>query len=129
MGPATENERNIAIKENLLYSKYYQSIDSHTAYESLKMEEEKEEANQSNDASKGMTDEEYRKHKALLKEEEKAEKAKKKAAKSLGTTVATTVGREVGKQFGKGFGSFGKTFGGNVGASMARGLFSTLFKL
>lgn len=139
MGPATEDERNTAVKESLLYSKYCNFFDSYTAYESLKMAEEevKTQVSQSNNFSRpvsskipeGMTEEEYKKYKAFLKEQEKAEKAKKKAVKSVGTTVAGTVGREVGKQVGKGFGSFGKTFGGNFGASVARGLFSTLFKL
>ena len=143
MGPATDSERDMAIKSSLLYSKYSQAVDSDTAYEFIQRLGLEEAANEdmvreeaANAAPlgeagipEGMSKEEYKEYKAFLKEKEKNDRIRKRAAKSVGTTVVGTVGREVGKQMGKGLGRFGKTLGGNVGASVARGLFSTLFKV
>ena len=80
-------------------------------------------------ASNPMTREE----KELLKQQQKQaaadDRRKKQAVKSVGNSIVGTLGREAGKSAMSGMGSLGKRVGGNAGASMARGLFSTLFKL
>ena len=79
--------------------------------------------------SNSMTKEE----KELLKQQQKQaaadDRRKKQAVKSVGNSIVGTLGREAGKSAMSGMGSLGKRVGGNAGASMARGLFSTLFKL
>lgn len=132
-GSVSDSQRDMKIKESLLYSKYYNAVDNDSAYEFLKR--------------KGIEDEKIALENAKIAEEEKlaakeaekkakedAKKAKQEAAarnrtiKTIGNSVVGTVGREMGKSVGKKFGSFGKTLGGNVGASLGRGLLSTLFK-
>lgn len=132
-GSISDSLRDMKMKESMLYSKYYNSIDNESAYEFLQR--------------KGIEDAKIREEEAKRQEEEKiaakwaetkakedAKKAKQqenirsRAIKSVGSSVAGTVGREMGKSFGKKFGSFGKTLGGNVGASLGRGILSTLFK-
>ena len=70
---------------------------------------------------------------AAQKAEEKAkaadERRRKQAVKSVGNSIVGTVGREAGKAAMSGMGSIGRKVGANAGASIARGLFSTLFKL
>ncbi len=115
LGSIDEAERSARIRESLLFSKYEKSFDPDSAYEFLMRmgleqqakEEEKKEA---------------------AKKTQAGNKAARRAVKSVGNTVAGTIGREVGKTAMSGMGSFGKRLGGNAGASIARGLFSTLFK-
>ena len=81
---------------------------------------------------------------AAQKAEEKAALAAQKAAekkaaadarrnkqvvKSVGNSIVGTLGREAGRSALSGMGGLGKKVGANAGASLARGLFSTLFKL
>ena len=54
---------------------------------------------------------------------------KKQVVKSVGNSIVGTVGREVGRSAMSGMGGLGRRVGANAGASIARGLFSTLFKL
>ena len=81
---------------------------------------------------------------AAQKAAEKAELAAQKAAekqaaadarrqkqvvKSVGNSIVGTIGREAGRSALSGMGGLGRKVGANAGASIARGLFSTLFKL
>ena len=81
---------------------------------------------------------------AAQKAEEKAALAAQKAAekqaaadarrnkqvvKSVGNSIVGTLGREAGRSALSGMGGIGRKVGANAGASIARGLFSTLFKL
>ena len=81
---------------------------------------------------------------AAQKAAEKAELAAQKAAekqaaadarrqkqvvKSVGNSIVGTIGREAGRSVLSGMGGLGRKVGANAGASIARGLFSTLFKL
>ena len=150
-GAISEEERGMAIRESILYTKYAEAVDPDSAYEFLlRMGMEQEEARQremeekaaakqaeleAREAAKQAEREEReaakqaeREEKEKAREEAKAANAKKRAAKSVGNTVAGTVGREVGKTVGKKFGSFGKTLGGNIGASLGRGIIGTLFR-
>ncbi len=150
-GAISEEERSMAIRESILYTKYAEAVDPDSAYEFLlRMGMEQEEARQremeekaaakqaeleAREAAKQAEREEReaakqaeREEKEKAREEAKAANAKKRAAKSVGNTVAGTVGREVGKTVGKKFGSFGKTLGGNIGASLGRGIIGTLFR-
>ena len=150
-GAISEEERSMAIRESILFTKYAEAVDPDSAYEFLlRMGMEQEEARQremeekaaakqaeleAREAAKQAEREEReaakqaeREEKEKAREEAKAANAKKRAAKSVGNTVAGTVGREVGKTVGKKFGSFGKTLGGNIGASLGRGIIGTLFR-
>ena len=116
LGSIDSTRRDSLIKGSLLYSKYAEAVDPDSAYEFLmRMGLEKQAKEQE--------------EKAVAKKAETNSKATKRAVKSVGNTVAGTIGREVGKNAMSGMGSFGKRLGGNAGASIARGLFSTLFKL
>ncbi len=133
MAAIDEARRDNLIKSSLLYSKYSEAVDPDSAYEFLQrkgMEDAENEAKEKEEAlAKKEADKAAKaKEKNEAKEKDATKKAATKAAKSVGNTVSGTVGREVGKQIGSNFGSFGKTLGGNVGASLARGIFSTIFK-
>ena len=134
MGGIDDGQRNNAIKESLLYSKYANSYDPESAYELLeRMGIEKAEATEQAKAdaaaAKEAAKEQAAMEKAEAREKEKELNRKKRAAKSVGTTVAGTVGREVGKKLGKQIGGkFGQTLGGNTGAQLFRGILNTLIK-
>ena len=133
MGSITDTEREMKIKESLLYGKYAQSEDPDSAYEFLQRKGLEEAAAAAEAAQKAAEEKEAAKQAAAAEKEAAreaaaAEAAKKRAAKAVGNSVAGTVGREVGKSVGGMFGSFGKTLGGNLGASLGRGILSTFFK-
>ena len=140
MSAITDADRDLKVKESLLYSKYYNAVDPDSAYEflqrrGLELQAQAQEAaaqaqaeKEAQLAAKEAEKEAQKAAKEAQKEEEKKKKAKLRAAKTVGNSVVGTVGREVGKNVGKNFGKFGKTLGGNLGASLGRGLFSTLFK-
>ena len=132
-GSIDDNERDMAIKGSLLFSKYAQAVDPDSAYEMLErlgaqMAAEAEKAAAEAAAEKERLREEAMLAKAEEREAAKAEAAKKRAAKSVASTVVGTVGREAGKALGSKFGTFGKTLGGNIGANLGRGILGTLFK-
>lgn len=132
-GTITDLQRDMKIKESLLYSKYYKSVDNDSAYEFLQRRGIEEAEIREEEARKALEEKENaklaeKKAKEDAKKAAQDEKAKNRVIKSVGNSITGTVGREVGKSFGKSFGSFGKTLGGNVGASLGRGIFSTLFK-
>jgi len=132
-GTITDLQRDMKIKESLLYSKYYKSVDNESAYEFLQRKGIKDAELREEELKKQQEEKENAKI-AQLKAKEDAKKAKEagktknRVVKSIGNSITGTLGRQVGKSVGKSFGSFGKTLGGNVGASLGRGLFSTLFK-
>ena len=134
MGGISEGERDAAIKQSMLYSKYATAFDPESAYELLErmgIEQAEAEAAAKEEAAaqKAAEKEAAAAEKAAAREAEKEANRKKRAAKSVGTTVAGTVGREVGKKIGKQFGGkFGQTLGGNTGAQLFRGLLNTLIK-
>ncbi len=117
MGALDDEERKVAITDNLLYIKYSQEVDRESAYEILKKKVVAEA-------------EETEETKVRQKEKEKQARKVKSAAKSVARTATGTIGREIGKQIGDAVGgSFGKRLGGNIGASLGRGILNTLFKL
>ncbi len=137
MGPISDQERDVAIKSSLLYSRYAQAFDPDSAYEFLLRRNaemkaaaktptvSKENEKAAKEAEKAAREAE----KAAQKEADKKAKARQRVVKSVGNSVVGTVGREVGKSLGGSIGgSFGKKLGGNLGASLGRGLLSTLFK-
>lgn len=132
-GSVSDAQRDMKIKESLLYSKYYRAVDSDSAYEFLQRKGI-EDAKLAEEEALRLEQEKIAAKESQLKAKEDAKKAKQeeaarnRAIKSVGNSVVGTVGREMGKSVGKKFGSFGKTLGGNVGASLGRGLLSTLFK-
>ena len=140
MSAIADADRDMKIKESLLYSKYYNAVDPDSAYEflqrrGLELQAEAEEAaaaaeaaKEAEKAAKEEAKQAEKEAKEAEKEAQKAKKARARAAKSVGNSVVGTVGREVGKSLGGKFGKFGKTLGGNLGASLGRGLLSTLFK-
>ena len=132
-GSVSDSVRDMKIKESLLYSKYYKSIDNDSAYEFLQRKGLEDAALREEEAKKKIEEKENAKLEALKAKEDakkakEEERLKNRTIKSVGNSITGTVGRQVGKSLGKNFGSFGKTLGGNVGASLGRGLFSTLFK-
>ena len=132
-GSVTDLQRDMKIKESLLYSKYFKSVDNESAYEFLQRRGIEEAELREVEAKKLIEEKENeklaaKKAKEDAKKAKEEERAKNRVIKSVGNSITGTVGRQVGKSLGKGFGSFGKTLGGNVGASLGRGLFSTLFK-
>ena len=132
-GSVSDSVRDMKIKESLLYSKYYKSIDNDSAYEFLQRKGLEDAALKEEEAKKKIEEKENAKLEALKAKEDakkakEEERLKNRTIKSVGNSITGTVGRQVGKSLGKNFGSFGKTLGGNVGASLGRGLFSTLFK-
>ncbi|MBQ6285011.1 MAG: DUF853 family protein [Bacilli bacterium] len=132
-GSVSDSQRDMKIKESILYSKYYKSIDNDSAYEFLQRKGLEEEQAALEEA-KRIEEEKIAAKEAEKKAKEDAKKAKQEATarnktfKTIGNSVVGTVGREMGKSVGGKFGKFGKTLGGNVGASLGRGLLSTLFK-
>ena len=110
LGAVDDARRGLLVHGSQLYSKYAETVDPDSAYEFLMRMGLEAEA-----------------------EEEKAaaadERRKKQITKSVGNSIAGTVGLEVGRSALSGMGSLGKKVGANAGASLARGLFSTLFKL
>ena len=140
MSAIADADRDMKIKESLLYSKYCNAVDPDSAYEflqrrGLELQAEAEEAaaaaeaaKEAEKAAKEEAKQAEKEAKEAEKEAQKAKKARARAAKSVGNSVVGTVGREVGKSLGGKFGKFGKTLGGNLGASLGRGLLSTLFK-
>lgn len=133
MGAIDSSVREKEIKQNVLYSKYYEPEDPDSAYEFLERKgladaEAAAKLKAEQEALKAKEKEEAAAAKAKEKAEAAEAKKKKQAAKSVGNAVAGTVGREVGKSLGGKFGKFGKTLGGNLGASLGRGILSTFFK-
>ena len=133
MGGIDDGTRSSAVKESILYSKYYEPHAPDSAYEFLERKgladaEEEARKKAEAEAQKIREKEEAAAAKAAEKEKAVAERKKKQAAKSVGSSVAGTIGREVGKSVGGSFGKFGKTLGGNLGASLGRGLLATLFR-
>ena len=127
MGPIGDEERDIRIKDNLLYMKYNQEQDRDSAYEFLKrknLEDAEAEAKAAEEAAAAKTAEKKAQERA------KAEaKAVRRAVKSVANSAVGTIGRQLGNEIGESIGgSFGKKLGGNVGASLGRGILSTLFK-
>ncbi len=142
MGALGDAERRCQIQNNLLYSKYAESVDRDSAYEFLQRRAlALEEAEQQEKAEEEAAKEAAKAEKERLKEEEKARKAAEKQAlaaeKKVETEVgkiarsaAGTIGREFGNQIGKSVGgTFGKRLGGNIGASLGRGILNTLFRM
>ena len=145
MGALDDEIRNSEIRNHLLYTKYSQEIDRESAYELLtgKVAKETQEAEKEKAAKEAQKQRE-KEEAALKRQQEKEEEAKRKAAekkeaaqkkkmestvRSVGRSATGTLGREIGNSIGESIGGkFGKRLGGNVGASLARGLFSTLFK-
>lgn len=145
MGALDDEIRNSEIRNHLLYTKYSQEIDRESAYELLtgKVAKETQEAEEEKAAKEAQKQRE-KEEAALKRQQEKEEEAKRKAAekkeaaqkkkmestvRSVGRSATGTLGREIGNSIGESIGGkFGKRLGGNVGASLARGLFSTLFK-
>ncbi len=151
MGPITDQEREAAIQDSGLYSKYGVMIDRDSAYEffqrkfkqqaeeecrqkelaAKQKEEEKaarEAAKEAERRAKAEQKEAERRAKAEAKEKEAAERSRKRAVSSVAQSAAGTIGREIGNEFGKKVGgSFGKRLGGNLGASIGRGILGTLF--
>ena len=133
MGAIDSSVREKEIKQNVLYSKYYEPEDPDSAYEFLERKgladaEAAAKLKAEQEALKAKEKEEAAAAKAKEKAEAAEAKKKKQAAKSVGNAVVGTVGREVGKSLGGKFGKFGKTLGGNLGASLGRGILSTFFK-
>lgn len=156
LGAIDDARRGLLINGNLLYSKYAQAVDPDSAYELLmrmglekEAEEEKakaeaEEAKEQEKADLAAQKQAEKEALAAQKAEEKAALAAQKAAekqaaadarrnkqvvKSVGNSIVGTLGREAGRSALSGMGGLGKKVGANAGASLARGLFSTLFKL
>ena len=133
MGAIDSSVREKEIKQNVLYSKYYEPEDPDSAYEFLERKgladaEAAAKLKAEQEALKAKEKEEAAAAKAKEKAEAAEAKKKKQAAKSVGNAVVGTVGREVGKSLGGKFGKFGKTLGGNLGASLGRGILSTFFR-
>lgn len=145
MGALDDEARKAEIRNHLLYSKYSQEVDRESAYELLTGKVAKEaQAAEEEKAAKEAEKQREKEETALKRQQQKEEEAKKRAeekkeaaqkkkmetaVKNVGRSATGTIGREIGNSIGSSIGgSFGKKLGGNVGASLARGLFSTLFK-
>ena len=145
LGAIDDARRGLLINGNLLYSKYAQAVDPDSAYELLmrmglekEAEEEKAraEAEEVKQAEKEALAAQKAEEKAALAAQKAAEKQaaadarrNKQVVKSVGNSIVGTLGREAGRSALSGMGGLGKKVGANAGASLARGLFSTLFKL
>ena len=157
MGAASDAEREQAIKESPLFSKYAQAVDNVSAYESLRDAAEAEAAAQATaEAEAAAAAEAEATAQAAASESASDKPAAKpgsgkpkkpasssssgsgkkpakpkvpKAARDAGRSAAGTVGREIGKEiFGKAFGKKAAKVGGNAGAAFARGLLDTFLK-
>ena len=140
MGPISDEERDMAVKSSLLYSKYANAVDPDSAYEFLqrlgiKQQQEAEQAaaealaaKEAEKEAKLQAQEEARQAKEEERQRAKEEREKERAVKSVASSLTGTVGRKIGQTVGGAFGSFGKTLGGNLGASLGRGILSTLFR-
>ncbi len=141
MGIIDDSMRENVIKSSLLYYKYYNDIDSESAYEILMDEDKKYEREKSLGIDKEAAlikkaELEVRKkqEKELIKQMtgsgKEVESAMTKNMKSIMKTISGSVGREAGKAvsstlFGKKNSPL-KTIFGNSGSAIARGLFGTL---
>ncbi len=152
LGGIDEARRGSLIKSSLYYSKYAEAVDPDSAYEFLmrmglekeaeeeKLKAEEEARKQELAEQKALEKQAIAEQKALEKQaaaEQKAlekqaaadERRKKQITKSVGNAIVGTLGREAGRSALSGMGSIGRKVGANAGASLARGLFSGLFKL
>ncbi len=145
LGAIDEGRRSTLVTDNLLYSKYAEAVDPDSAYEFLMRMGLEEEAQAEKERAEAEEQKAQEKQEALdLKEQAKAAMAAQKekdreqaaamrrrtqAVKSVGNSIVGTVGREAGRAALSGMGSLGRKVGANAGASIARGLFSNLFKL
>lgn len=119
MGAVDDGTRQAQINNNLLSSKYSNTVDRDSAYEFF----------QRMGIEAGEAKAAAEKEAAAAKEKEKQQKTVKREAKKVASSAAGTVGRTVGNTIGSAVGGkFGKTLGGNIGASLGRGILNTLFK-